>query len=316
MALSARNQSVKNVAALGMFSNVLLTLIKVAAGISSGSVAVLADAGNSASDILATAIVYVGFRLAGTPPDKTHHYGHAKLESVAAKIVALMIIATGIALAVNSVLVLSRGEIAAPSILALWVAALSIAVKESTYRYVKMVGRSINSTLIEADAWHHRSDAITSLAVLLGVAVARMGFPILDPMAGLAVSVYILSTGMKIYTQSIRDLIDEAPSEAVVRDIAQVTQNTPGVLAVTEVKARLVAARVLVELKICVNPLLTVAEGHDIGSLAKRSLLDEISQIENVLVHVNPCHHARSKEEVPDCLTCQAHDGEQSKGDL
>jgi len=313
MTLSARNQSAKNVAVLSLFSNVLLTLVRVTAGIVSGSTAVLADAGNSASDILATAIVYVGFRLAGTPPDRTHHYGHAKLESVAAKIVALMIIATGIALAVNSILVLNQGEIAPPSSLALWVAVFSIAVKESICRYVREVGLRLKSALLEADAWHHRSDAITSLAVLGGVAGARMGFPLLDPIAGLAVSLFILRTGVNIYAQSIRELIDEAPSEAVVRDITQVAESTPGVLSVTEVKARLVASRILVDIKICVNPFLTVAEGHHIGSLAKRSLLKEVPQVENVLVHVNPCHHVRAKEDVPDCPSCLLHDGEQDK---
>ncbi|MBT9158590.1 MAG: putative cation efflux system protein [Firmicutes bacterium] len=313
MTLSERNQSAKNVAVLSMFSNIVLTIIRATVGLLAGSTAILADAANSASDILATAIVYVGFRLAGSPPDKTHHYGHAKLESVAAKIVALMIIATAIMLAINSLLILKRGNIEAPSSLALWAAVLSIVVKESIYRYVRAVGLRLKSTLLLADAWHHRSDAITSSAVLCGVVGAQLGYPVLDPLAGLAVSLLIGHTGVKIYAQSIRELIDEAPSEAVVHEIARVAETAEGVLSVTEVKARLVASRILVDIKICVNPLLTVAEGHHIGSRAKGALLKQMPQVGNVLVHVNPCHHMRAKDEVPTCATCQFHPSEPSE---
>ena len=191
-----------------------------------------------------TAIVWIGLRLGGTPPDQTHHYGHAKFESVAAKVVALILVVTGAGLGVNAWRVLRLGEYDTPLGLAIWVTALSIVVKEVLYRYVLGVGKRIGSTALEAEAWHHRSDAISSVAALIGVGGAYLGYPALDPVAGLAVSLLIIQMGAKLYVQSVRELIDEAPAEQVVNQIKQTAHDTSGVIAVNEVKARTVGQNI------------------------------------------------------------------------
>ncbi|MBS3872498.1 MAG: cation transporter [Firmicutes bacterium] len=290
-----------------MLTNIVLTLLRGSVGFFAGSTAVLVDAANSASDIVATVVVYVGLKLAGNPPDETHHYGHAKYESVAAKIVALLIMATGISLGVKSFLLIKTGNIEVPGTLAIWVTVLSIVAKECAYRYVGRAGQRLRSSVLLADAANHRSDVLASFAVLCGVLGAQLGYPALDPLAGLTVSLYITYTGLKIYAQSIRELIDEAPSLPVLNDITRIAEGTCGVLSVTEIKARLISSRVLVDLKICVNPFLTVAEGHHIATLAKRALLEELPIVESVLVHVNPCHHMAVVDQSIDCTTCKFH---------
>jgi len=288
-----------------MLANIVLTLLRGTVGFYTGSTAVLVDAANSASDIVATVVVYVGLKLAGNPPDETHHYGHAKYESVAAKIVALLIIATGISLSINSLLLIKAGPIAGPGMPAIWITILSVVVKEGAHRYVKRAGQRLGSTVLLADAANHRSDVFASLAVLGGVLGAQLGHPALDPLAGLAVSLFIAYTGLKIYAQSIRELIDEAPSDVVLKDITRIAESTCGVLSATEVKARLIGSRILVDIKICVNPFLTVVEGHHIASLAKRALLEQLPAVESILVHVNPCRHMATKDEPADCRNCQ-----------
>lgn len=302
-----RQQTGSKVAQISIVTNVLLTAAKAVVGMISGSAAVVADAAHSASDIAATAIVYIGLRLAGTPPDDTHHYGHAKFESVAAKIVALILVVTGAALGLNAWRLLTNGEFSSPSSLAIWVTISSILIKETLYRYVNAEGKKIGSTALQAEAWHHRSDAISSVAALIGVGGAYLGYPQFDPLAGLAVSLLIMQMGIKLYIQSVRELIDEAPAEPVVNKIRDCADDTLGVISVGEIKARTVGTNILVELKVCVNRYLTVEEGHHIAADAKRNILTSIPAVNNVLVHVNPCHHVSSIDEIPDCGKCGEH---------
>lgn len=313
MDVADRSKGAKEVAAISLVTNVTLTVAKGAVGFMAGSTAVVADAAHSASDILATAIVFVGLRIGGTPPDETHHYGHARFESVAAKIVALILIVTGLGLGINAFNVLRGGEAEVPGGLAIWITMVSIVAKEWLYRYVHGVGNRLGSTALQAEAWHHRSDAISSVAALIGVIGAYLGYPFFDPLAGLAVSALIVQMGGKLYVQSVRELIDEAPTEEVVSEIKKTADSTLGVISVTEVKARNVGPSVLVDLKICVNKFLTVEQGHNIASRAKRRILEDIPQVDNVLVHVNPCHHVQSVEEVPDCKACGDHPPKQGE---
>lgn len=311
-----RQHSAQRVAIVGMSINVVLTMFKALVGVLSGSTAVIADAFHSASDIAASAIVYVGVRLAGTPPDDTHHYGHAKLESVAAKIVSLILVITAIGIGLSAWNVLRAGDIQIPTTLALWATIVSILVKETLYRYVNTIGKRLNSTALLAEAWHHRSDAISSVAALIGVTGALLGFPAFDAIAGMAVALLIGHMGVKLYVQSVRELIDEAPKDTTVDSIRAEALKTPGVLTVNEVKARHNGPVVLVDLKLCVNRFLTVEEGHKIASQAKQNILEAIEEVDNVLVHVNPCHHVNSIDEVPNCEECgdERHRGHSEGG--
>jgi len=307
MEATSRQKVGARVATTSLVTNVLLTAAKAFVGVLSGSTAVVADAAHSASDIVATTIVYIGLKLGDTPPDDTHHYGHAKFESVAAKIVAIILVATGAGLGLNAWNILRIGEYSTPLGIAVWVTILSIVVKEALYRYVLGIGKRIGSTALEAEAWHHRSDAISSVAALVGVGGAYLGYPVFDPIAGLAVSLLIVQMGGKLYIQSVRELIDEAPAEAIVDHIKVTANETPGVLSINEVKARTIGQNILVDMKLCVNRYLTVEEGHNIAASAKRNVLKAVPSVDNVLVHVNPCHHVSSKDEVPECERCGEH---------
>ena len=291
---------------IGMFGNLFLTALKAVAGVLAGSTALIADAFHSASDIAGSVVVLGGLKLASKPPDADHHYGHGKLEAVVAKLIAVLLVLTGAGIAWSAVTVLRTGELSIPGTLALAAAVLSILIKEGMYRYTIAVGRRINSTAVIADAWHHRTDALSSVAAVVGVAGARMGVVWLDPAAGLVVAVMIIRSGVKIYLDAVKELIDTAPPPEMVREIVDLALAVDGVKSIHEVKARYHGAAILVDMKLCVNPQVTVQDGHDIAKQAKRRVMDKLSQIENVLIHVNPCIGDSDKADPRECEFCGA----------
>lgn len=264
----------------------------------------ITDAVHSGADVLATVTVFVGLRIAGAPPDERHHYGHARAESVAAKIVALLLIMTGVGAGWSALGVIRSGQAEMPEPLALWAALFSILAKEGLYRYTLAAGRKINSPALIADAHNHRTDAISSLAAVAGVAGARLGWPILDPVAAVAVSALVLRMGIKIYWKSIEELIDTAPEPKVVQEITSAA-HVPGVISVNDIRARLHGPHVRVDLKICVNPSISVREGHDIAHRTADSVQGRVDTVNSVLVHVNPCHRLASGVGGPDCARCE-----------
>lgn len=276
------------VALVGGTVNVLLTAFKFYAGIIAGSSAMISDAAHSASDIVATLTVFLGIRLANRPADLNHHYGHGRLESVAAKLVSLLLMATGGLLGWEAIHLLLQGGDTTPGAIALWAAAGSILIKEALFRYVNGIGRQLRSPAIQAEALHHRSDAFSSIAALLGIAGARLGYPILDPLASLLVAGFIVRLGFGIYWRSVGELVDTAPDQRVLANIREAARLTPGVQQVNAVRARLHGAAILVDLKISVDPQVTVQEGHRIGQAAKRQVQQAEAEVADVLVHVNP----------------------------
>lgn len=296
---------------VGIAINVALTAVKAVAGVVAGSTAMVADAFHSASDIAGSVVVLGGLSLASKPPDVGHHYGHAKLESVVAKLIALLLIVTGGGIAWAAWGVLRSGAIAPPGIAALAAAVFSIVIKEGMYRYTLRVGKAINSTAVVADAWHHRTDALSSVAALIGIGGARLGYPILDPLAGLVVGGLIVKSGLEIYVGAIRELIDTAPDPKLVRDIGDAALEVKGVHSVQEVRARYNGPYILVDLKFCVDPHVTVEEGHRIGKQAKERIIEKVENIQDVLVHVNPCDPWERDQEVETfrCKYCENEQG-------
>lgn len=286
----------ERVAAVALGTNFVLTAGKLIVGVVSGSTAVIADALHSASDIAATSVVFIGLRLASAPPDKDHHYGHAKMESVAAKIVSLILLVTAAGIASSALRALQSGRIEPPSSLAVWGTLAAIAVKEGLFRYVNSAGRRLASTALRAEAWHHRSDAGSSVAVLAGVVGARMGLPAMDALAGIVVAGLIGLMAVRLYIQSVRELIDEAPDSDELAAISLAVTSTEGVHSINEVKARRSGPTILVDVKLCVDPELTVAEGHAIAGRAKQAILQACPDVADVLIHVNPCHAVHGQE--------------------
>lgn len=283
-----RQRLVGRVGLITIAVNVGLTVARALAGLEAGSTAVLADAVNSGTDILTTLVVIGGSRIASLPPDPGHPYGHEKAEPVAAKIVGLVVLLTGVLTAIGAISVLQAGGTEQVGLSAIWVTAVSIGVKEILARYLLRTGRQINNQALLADAANQRTDAFSSGAALVGALGGRYGAPALDPAMGIVVAVLILRVGLGVYWRSVSHLMDPAPEPAVVAKLERAAASVPGVQRVDELKARLFGAWIYVDCKIAVDGGLTVAEGHRISALVKERVLEAGPNVRNVLVHVNP----------------------------
>ena len=289
---------------IGMIGNIILTAVKAVAGVLAGSTAMVADAFHSASDIAGSIVVLGGLAMASRPPDAGHHYGHAKFESVVAKLIAMLLIFTGGGIGWSAIGVLREGNVGIPGPLALYAAVVSIIVKEGMFQYTHRVGKRIESSAVLADAWHHRTDALSSIAALIGVGGARLGMPLLDPMAGLVVAAMILRSGVKIYIDAVKELIDTAPEPALIQEIGDMALEVDGVKSIHEVKARFNGPYILVDLKLCVDREVTVQKGHDIGKAAKQRIIERVPKVQDVLIHVNPCDQEESIKSSFECKFC------------
>ncbi len=274
---------------VGIVGNLVLAVLKGVIGFLTGSVALVADAFHSVSDTLSSIIVLVGLSYSRRPADHNHHYGHAKAESIVAKLVAVMLLIGGLGIAWNALQVIVTKEvISVPGSAALWAAGLSIVAKEAMYQYAMRVARRINSAAVRADAWHHRTDAFSSIAAVIGIGGAMIGFPALDPIAGVVVATMIVWAAVGIYWSAALELMDPAPSpdlmEALQRDVLGIN----GILAVHQIKGRQNGPKVFIDLKIGVRGEVTVLEGHRLASEAKHVIIRRHPEVEDVLVHVNP----------------------------
>ncbi|MCT4607243.1 MAG: cation diffusion facilitator family transporter [Marinisporobacter sp.] len=273
---------------IGIIGNILLTGLKIIIGVIASSTAMIADALHSGSDIIATTIVLHGIKISHRPPDEEHHYGHGKAESIVAKIIAVLLIITGIGIGASAYHSLKSPNLQAPQSIAIWAAGLSIIVKEWMYRYTVKIGKKIESQALIADAWHHRTDAFSSIAALIGITGAVMGYPILDPIAGIVVALMIIKAGFSIYLDAINELMDTAPSEEIIEQLRKISLSVDGVKNVHKIRARKNGNQIYVDLVICVDKYITVEQGHHFATQAKYNILDAIPNIKDVVVHVDP----------------------------
>lgn len=273
---------------IGILGNIILTSIKAIIGIIAGSTAMVADAIHSGSDIIATAIVLHGIKISHAPADEEHHYGHIKAESIVAKIIAIILILTAFGIGLSAYRSLKDPSLKPPGSLAIWAALLSIVAKEWMYRYTVRIGKKIGSQALVADAWHHRTDAFSSVAALIGITGATLGFPLLDPLSGIVVAIMIGKTALSIYWDAVNALMDPAPSKEVMDEIKRITLAVEGIKSIHEIRARQHGNQIFVDIKIGVDPFITVEEGHDLASNAKESLLHKVENVKDVLIHVNP----------------------------
>ncbi|MGM0501372.1 MAG: cation diffusion facilitator family transporter, partial [Bacillota bacterium] len=214
--------------------------------------------------------------------------GHGKAESIATKILGLILIATGIFLIKDAVLSIISGEVTVPGNLVLWVAALSIIVKWILYIYTAKVGREINSKGLVADANHHRSDSLSSVAALIGAAGAKAGFSILDPLAGLVVALFIVKVGFEILLDAIDDLMDAVPNQEKIDKIKTEVDKMAEIIAISDIKLRSYGPQLYVDVAIVVDNELTVVEGHKIAVKVKEKIMNNNSSVREVMVHVDP----------------------------
>lgn len=277
------------ISAVGVVCNVALTLFKLVAGIVANSAAMIADAVHSASDIVGSFVVMIGAVISNKAPDTEHPYGHEKLECIASVILGNILVAVGALIGYNGILKIVSGEtLTAPGTLALIAAVASIVVKEALYWYTILGAKKINSVSLKAEAWHHRSDALSSIGSFVGILGARLGVPVLDPIASVVICLFIFKVAYGIFRESIDRLIDHACCDETVEQMRETLAAVPGVLAVDDIKTRLFGSRTYVDVEIAADGDLPLREAHAIAEAAHHTLEREFPEVKHCTVHVNP----------------------------
>jgi cation diffusion facilitator family transporter len=291
-----------SVTLVGIVANALLIFFKLAGGIFGRSQALIADAAHSVSDLFTDAVVLVGLKAGRKAADQDHPFGHARIETLSSAIVGLFLIGAALYLGIEAAFSIYRHTESHPTWLALGAAGMSIAVKEILYRYTAHVGRRIKSPVIMANAWHHRSDALSSVAVFFGVAGARINpsWHVLDAYAALIVSFLILKVGLETLWRSLKELTDTAPAPEVLDRIGRCIRSVDGVLGHHDMRVRSSGGLYQMEAHIVVVGSLTVIEGHRIAKEVESCLKEEIEDLNQVIIHVDPDRRQETRPERPE----------------
>ncbi|MCK4259274.1 MAG: cation transporter [Halanaerobiales bacterium] len=280
----------KKVSITALIVNTTLASIKITVGLLAHSRAMIADGIHSASDSVSTIIVLFSLKIAATPPDSSHPYGHERSETLAANLLALSLIISGLVIAKDNIMSIVKQSFFYPGFINIWAGIFSIFAQEGISRYSIYIGRKINSPAIIADAMHHRSDAISSIAAVIGIIAARNGILILDPIAGLIVAGMIIHIGVKILMETFHELMEGSPDSIYLTKIKNIAQSIPGVQNITDVKVRKHANSEIIEMTITVHEKLSVFEGDKIAHNVEDQIITELSdhQIKEVHIHVDP----------------------------
>ena len=287
----ASSQIAMRVSVVSIIVNLALSLLKLLAGILAKSGAMISDAVHSASDVFSTFVVIAGVQMAKKQPDKEHPYGHERMECVASVLLAVVLAATGAGIGYKGVEKIASpevGELAVPGILALAAAVISVIVKEGMYQYTRRAAKQINSGALMADAWHHRSDALSSVGAFAGILGARMGLPVLDPLASVIICVFIEKAAVDIFRDAVDKMVDKSCPDETVSEMREVILETEGVLGIDELKTRLFGARIYVEVEIRMDAAKTLVEAHDTAEKVHDAIEAHFSDVKHCMVHVNP----------------------------
>ncbi len=283
-------REVRNCTLVGLVTNLVLTVFKIIAGFSGGSQAVIADGVHSLSDSATDIVVLVGAQFWGQPPDEDHPYGHRKVESIATIVIGLALGAVGIGLAYNAIISMQEKHEGPPTLIALVAAVLSIIVKEVLYRWTIRVGKQAKSSAVIANAWHHRSDALSSIPVSVAVATSFIAptWSFVDHVATVAVSLFILQATWMIISTPLHDLIERGADQSMVDKIHALSMQVEGVKDVHKIRSRAVSGAYFIDLHVQVDKSLDIDEAHNISGRVKKSLLNAELEIVDVLVHIEP----------------------------
>lgn len=277
------------VSIISLAVNLVLSTFKFIAGFAAGSGAMVSDAVHSASDVASTIIVMIGIRLANEKPDSRHQYGHEKFECIAAVILSAFLFAIAIGIGYNGVRqLLNPGEIPVPGFLALVAALVSIVVKEWMYWFTIAAAKKINSGALKADAWHHRSDALSSVGSLIGIGAARMGYPIMEPLASLIICLMIFKAAFDIIKQAFEQMVDTAADEKTADEIYRAVYSVNGVQKIDLLHTRMHANLLYVDVEIAVDGSLELYDSHRIAQEVHDRLEGQFPLIKHCMVHVNP----------------------------
>ncbi|MBC2575345.1 cation diffusion facilitator family transporter [Peptostreptococcus canis] len=285
------NKIINKVSSVGIFGNIFLTAFKLMAGIFANSGAMISDAMHSLSDVFATLIAFIGVKLSKKEPDKEHPYGHDRFESVASIILALILLGTGVAIGytgLDKIINYKTAIIEKPGIMALIAAIVSILIKESMFWYTRYYAKKINSQAFLADAWHHRSDALSSVGALIGIGLARLGYPIFDPIASIIICALIIKVGYDIFIDGFGKMMDKSCSDEIEEKIRVITLKQDGILGIDVLRTREFGAKMFVDIEITVDGDLSLRNAHRISEILHDRIEKEFPDCKHCMVHVNP----------------------------
>lgn len=270
--------------------NLLLSAGKLFAGIFANSGAMISDAVHSASDVFSTIIVMIGVKISGKDSDNDHPYGHERLECVAAIILATVLAATGIGIGYGAVVKIMAGDynVEMPGILALVAAVVSILVKELMFWYTRYYAKQIDSSALMADAWHHRSDSLSSIGALIGIIGARLGFGIMEPLASVVICIFIEKAAYDIFMDAVNKMVDKSCDDKTMEKIKACAMNIPGVENIDLLRTRVFGNKIYVDMEIAADGNKTLDETHAVAEHVHDAIEQEFPKVKHIMVHVNP----------------------------
>ncbi len=279
------------VSVVSIIVNTVLSLFKLIVGIFAHSGALISDSIHSASDVLSTFAVIAGVNIAAKDSDKAHQYGHERMENIFSIILAILLFATGLGIgftAVKAIVVKNFEEIEIPGAIALVAAFVSIAVKEWMYHYTMHTAKKIKSTALKADAWHHRSDALSSVGSFAGILGARMGLPICDPIASLVICAFIAKAAWDIFYEAVNGLVDHSADDETCTELRRLISEQDGVLCVDDLKTRMFGSKLYVDVEIGADGNQTLRQAHEIAQCVHDIIEKRFENVKHCMVHVNP----------------------------
>lgn len=290
---ASEKRLIAQVTSVGVFGNIALCAFKLFAGIAGNSGAMVSDAIHSLSDVFATAIAFIGVKSSKKSADESHPYGHERFESLASMLLGLILLVTGIGIGISGVktatqILENASTSANPEFIALVAAIASIVVKEAMFWYTRHVAKVLKSSAFMADAWHHRSDAISSIAALVGIAGSMLGFPVLEPIATVFIAIFIIGVAWKLLRDSLGQLLDSSVGKEFEEELSAFVSKHTGVLGVDMVRSRRFGNRICIDLEIEVDGKLTLEVAHTIAEDVRLSILESYPMIKFVTVHENP----------------------------
>ena len=277
------------VSVISIILNCLLTLIKFISGVISKSSAMISDSVHSLSDVLSTFVVIIGVKIANKKADSDHPYGHERIECVSAIILSVMLFIIGALIGINGIKnVTNSSNLVMPGVLALIASIISIISKEAMYQYTIRVSKKINSAALKADAWHHRSDALSSIGSFIGILGSRLGFKIFDPLASVIISLCIIKVSIDIFKDAIDKMVDKSCDKEVIDKVISVIEKNESVKNIDDIKTRQFGNKAYVDVEISVDENLLLKDAHKVAEEIHNSVENEINIVKHCMVHVNP----------------------------
>ena len=276
---------------LSMIVNVLLMMLKFIVGVAGHSSALLSDAVHSAIDVFRSMVVMTGVKIGYKTTEQKHPYGYGRLECMAAIILAAVLTGTGLGIGLRGIDTIADGNysnLKMPGVVTLWVALVVVLVKEGMFCYTRYIARGLGSSVFLEEAWHHQSDAMASLGGFAGMLGARIGFPIMDPAAGIFISIFIIKAAYDIFMYAIAKMIDESCNADTIHEIQETAESVDGVMEVHVVKTCLLGSKKYVDVEISTDKSKTLLQAHEIAHQVHDLLEEQIDGVEHCMIHVNP----------------------------